>query len=126
MIAARLDSELFKDRNFWYQPEGTDIAWHGLKHNDPDWSHHSRSIAFELFHTEFTYKIYVILNAFSEPLEFELPKPKRGYTWIMLINTALPSPDDFVSERKRKPYEKGSFTAEAYSCAVLYLKRKSI
>lgn len=126
VIAARLDSELFKDRNFWYQPEGTDIAWHGLKHNDPDWSHHSRSIAFELFHTEFTYKIYVILNAFSEPLEFELPKLKQGYTWVMLINTALPSPNDFVSERKRKPYEKTSFTAEAHSCAVLYLKRKGI
>lgn len=123
LLEARRESELFKDRTFWYKPYGTDIAWHGLKQNKPDWGSHSRSIAFELYHTEFVDSIYVILNAYSEPLEFELPKPKKGFTWVMLVNTALPSPKDFVSEKKRKPYKEKSYLAESYSCAVFDMIR---
>jgi glycogen operon protein len=69
------------------------VRWHGVKLDRPDWSDHSRSVAFTI--ENFDRWSHLIFNAFWEPIEFELPKPPRRFQpWLRMIDTDRPSPDD--------------------------------
>src|SRR5262249_58554325 len=48
-------------------------AWHGVKLGQPDWADWSHSVAFSAEDPHKGLSIYVILNAYWEPLNFELP-----------------------------------------------------
>jgi glycogen operon protein len=71
------------------------LRWHGLNVDQPDWGRDSHSLAFTvqgkrgLFH--------LILNAYWDALEFELPSPSNGSRngWRRLIDTFQESPHDF-------------------------------
>jgi glycogen operon protein len=75
-----------------YVDEGAWVEFHGVRPFAPDWSWASRSLAMLLRAVpgEAGEHIYVMANAFWEPLRFELP-PMR---WRRVIDTSLPSPDD--------------------------------
>jgi len=73
-------------------------AWHGTKLNQPDWSQQSHSLALSAHvRTEKKY-FHLILNAYWEPLEFELPLEAEagGDPWRRWIDTSLESPQDIV------------------------------
>ena len=70
------------------------VNWHGVKLNQPDWSHHSHSIAFTIQSLSGDVMTHYILNAHCEALEFDLPKVKHGSYWRRWIDTSLESPDD--------------------------------
>ena len=53
-------------------------AWHGVKLGQPDWGDHSHSLAFEAELRREGLRIYLILNAYWEPLDFELPPAGDG------------------------------------------------
>ena len=38
--------------------------------------------------------IYMIFNAYWDPLEFRIPASPTGRPWRRTVDTALPSPDD--------------------------------
>ena len=78
-------------------------TWHGVKVGQPDWGDHSHSLAFEAELRREGLRIYLILNAHSEPLDFELPPAGEGGTssWRRWIDTALESPQDIVPGRWR-------------------------
>jgi glycogen operon protein len=89
-------------------PMLADIHWHGVEPDQPDFSHGSRTLAFAL-DGRFTgregdadYQIdsdfYVAMNAWSEGLRFRIPPAPTRRRWRRLIDTALPSPEDFVPE----------------------------
>ena len=89
-------------------PGLADIHWHGIEPFQPDFSQQSRSIACTL-DGRFTgrehdpdYKIdtdfYIAFNAWKEPLGFRIPSAPTRRSWRRLIDTARPSPDDFVPE----------------------------
>lgn len=71
-------------------------AWHGVKLDQPDWGDSSRSLAFSGDMPRERLKFHFILNAYSEPLVFELP-PLQSGKWRRWIDTALDSPNDIVS-----------------------------
>ena len=48
-------------------------AWHGVKLNEPDWGDRSHSLALGAELRREGLRFHFILNAFWEPLEFELP-----------------------------------------------------
>ena len=75
------------------------IIWHGQRLQQPDWSEDSHTIAFSLHHPYSEEHLHVILNAYWEPLEFELPSLLLGNSWHRIIDTALPSPEDFSDIR---------------------------
>ena len=87
---------IFMDHAFWNLPGGADIIYHGVRLNEPDWGDGSHSLAYELSHVDCTEHLHIALNAYWEPLDFELPPAGRGHEWRRLIDTALPSPDDFA------------------------------
>ncbi|MCA9422370.1 MAG: glycogen debranching protein GlgX [Nitrospira sp.] len=95
--------------------------WHGVKLHQPDWSPHSRSIAFFVELRREGHFVHFILNAYWEPLEFELPpvNHERGGTWRRWIDTALDSPNDIVPWQTAPEIPGSSYRAEARSVVVL-------
>src|SRR5262245_47609791 len=75
-----------------------DITWHGVRLDRPDWSPTSHSIAFTARVTRDRVSLHVILNAYWDPLEFELPPASDGgrRPWRRWIDTFLESPHDIV------------------------------
>lgn len=70
------------------------IVFHGTKLNQPDWGIHSHSLALTIYNSDKDFILHWIINAFWEPLEFEIPIQQEP--WMRWIDTSLPSPDDIV------------------------------
>ena len=85
------------------------IEWHGVALHNPDWSEHSHSLAFTLQSLSGNFLFHVMLNAYWEPLTFELPPgpPGSDQFWRRCVDTALASPDDF------RPWENAPFVEQA-------------
>ncbi|MGH7182644.1 MAG: glycogen debranching enzyme, partial [Nitrospiraceae bacterium] len=96
-------------------------AWHGVMLHQPDWGTHSRSIAFTVEMRNEGFLGHFILNAYWEPLVFELPTVNNGSgdTWHRWIDTALDSPQDIVPWQTVPAIPGNSYRAEARSVVVL-------
>ncbi len=95
------------------------ISWHGVKLGEPDWSDQSRSLAFSLRHPAAHEFLHVMLNAYWEPLAFELPLLGQGECWYRVVNTALALPDAFCELETTSPHTQDTYRVEARSCVVL-------
>ncbi len=73
------------------------VTFHGVHLNQPDWGYHSHSLAMHLHAVPGDAGLYVIMNAYYEPLTFDLPRDRR---WRRLIDTSLASPDDIVEDEQ--------------------------
>ena len=99
-----------------------DITWHGVKLDKPDWSHSSHSIAFTARSTMDRAPYHVIVNAYWEALEFELPPVSEGgrLQWFRWIDTSLDSPHDIVEWEGAPAVPGHSYRAEPRSMVVLF------
>jgi isoamylase len=97
-------------------------AWHGVKLESPDWSEDSHSLAFEAVLRREGMRIHLILNAYWEPLEFELPRlgDAGDRPWRRWIDTALPSPEDITPWQSAQPWTASTYRAGARSSVVLF------
>ncbi len=105
MIALRLRHPALRRRTFFHGGAGgqpADITWHGVAPCRPDFSWESHSLAFALDGRRVDRSgvvdrdIYVALNAFWEPLVFQIPASPTGRRWRRTVDTALPSPEDIL------------------------------
>ena len=101
------------------------IFWHGVQLNKPDWSEDSHCIAFNLCHPEYNEQLYVILNSYWEPLNFELPHLNYGEHWHRIIDTSLPFPLDFQSPETAPIVKEKYYQAGARSSVVLLVLSSS-
>jgi len=91
-----------------------------VKLNQPDWSafSHSMVIGGELKREGVL--AHIILNAYWESLDFELPTlPGDGETWRRWIDTALDSPDDICEWNSEQPFPGSTYRAAPRSVVVL-------
>jgi glycogen operon protein len=97
-------------------------AWHGVRLNQPDWSDHSHSVAFTAEIRGEKLWFHLILNAYWEPLEFELPPLRQnvGNPWRRWIDTALQTPDDIVPWEQAPLVQGLTYRAEARSVVMLF------
>lgn len=95
-------------------------SWHGVNLGQPDWGENSHSIAFLLNVRRQNMQIYLIMNAYWQPLEFELPRLQGGETWRRWVDTALDSPNDIVPWQTAEPVQGGTYRAGARSVVILY------
>jgi glycogen operon protein len=95
-------------------------AWHGVRLFQPDWGDYSHSIALGAELPREGLRFHLILNAYWEPLSFELPKLETGDAWRRWIDTALESPDDIVPWQTAPAISGESYRAEARSVVMLY------
>jgi len=93
-------------------------SWHGVKLNQPDWSHSSHSIALTAEILKHRIFIHWILNAWREPLDFELPT--ECGQWNRWIDTSLEPPEDIVTREEARPVLDGSYRAAPHSVVVLF------
>jgi glycogen operon protein len=95
-------------------------CWHGVKLHQPDWSPTSRSLAFGAELWEEGIRFHMILNAYWEPLQFELPPAEDGGApWRRWIDTFLPPPDDIVEWRAALPVDGLQYQAGPRSVVIL-------
>jgi len=93
-------------------------SWLGVKLNQPDWSHSSHSIALTAEIVKKRLFLHWILNAWREPLDFELPAD-RGH-WNRWIDTSLEPPQDIVTWEDVCPVLSPSYLAAPHSVVVLF------
>jgi glycogen operon protein len=97
-------------------------AWHGVTLHQPDWDDGSRSVALGGELREEGLLFHLILNAYWEPLRFELPKVGQGgeNLWRRWIDTSLDSPDDIVCWEKAPPLADTTYRVADRSVVMLY------
>jgi glycogen operon protein len=107
--------------------QGANKAWHGIKRNQPDWSDDSHSVAFSAEIRKQNLLVYLILNAYWESLEFELPligkeSPEKWRRWI---DTSLEPPQDIVEWQSASPVSTEAYPAGPRSVVVLFARTEA-
>ena len=83
------------------------FTWHGVRLNAPDWSHESHTL-------------HLIINAFWEALEFELPAlVETGETWRRCVDTYRDAPDDICGWEDAPAVREHSYRVHPRSVVVL-------
>lgn len=100
---------------------GTRLEWHGVKLNRPDWGPHSHSLAGTVRGPRLDAVLHMMLNAYWEPLDFEVPPLPEGYQgpWRQWIDTSRPSPDDICGWQHGCPVTNPTYHLESRSLAIL-------
>ena len=74
------------------------MQWHGVKLNAPDWGEASHTLAATVRALGGRLWLHAILNAYWEPLEFEVPPIGAGHEpWRRCLDTFQDSPDDICA-----------------------------
>ena len=95
-------------------------SWHGVKLDQPDWSPFSHSIAIGGELKGEGLLAHIILNAYWEPLEFELPIVREGReNWRRWIDTALDPPHEICEWNEEEPVLGSIYSAGPRSVVVL-------
>ncbi len=101
-------------------PREVKHAWHGVKLNQPDWSPGSHSLAVGVDLKNEGLGMYLILNAYWEALDFELPVARNGReNWRRWIDTALDPPHEICKWNEAVPVPGETYRAGARSVVVL-------
>jgi isoamylase len=103
--------------------ERAGVEWHGVALNQPDWSPHSHSLAFTLRSIRGRFALHCMVNAYWEPLTFELPPVAADSQdrWRRCIDTALASPDDIGRWGDAPVVEQPTYAVQPRSLALLAL-----
>jgi glycogen operon protein len=117
---------VFRKERFWLPPDHHDaptVTWHGVMLFQPDWSSHSHTLAFEIRSNADSEHLHIILNAYTEPLEFELPDPRIlrevPARWLRLVDTALAPPDDVRPPEEAPVVGTAKYSVSPRSAVVL-------
>src|SRR5262245_14123365 len=98
-------------------------AWHGVRLFQPDWSPHSHSLALGAEVPGIGLDLHLILNAYWEALDFELPPPNGVDPWRRWIDTSLAPPEDIAPWQNVGPVDDArAYRAGSQSVVVLWRK----
>jgi len=98
------------------------IQWHGVKLKEPDWSYESHSLAATVPLLGYQLSMHLIVNAYWEPLEFELPPLEdTRESWRRCLNTYLDPPHD-ICDWSAAPSLEGVTWVEPHSVVLLFAR----
>lgn len=123
LIAQRQANDLAKiDLNFSLNEliRHADMQWHGIRLHEPDWTDCSHSIAFSAQSLLRRFVFHCMINAYWEPLTFELPQNEPGMKWQRLIDTSLPSPDDIIPWCSAPFTDDQTYTVPPHTLVMLF------
>lgn len=112
--AERLDMSL--NELLRHQP----VQWHGVKLNAPDWGHESHTVAATVRLLGYPLLLHLIINAYWEALEFELPRTREG--WRRCVDTYLDPPEDICSWVDAPMLPASTYRVEPRSVVLLVAK----
>jgi len=93
------------------------LTWHGLALKSPDWSDNSHSIALTVASLLGTFTVHAMLNAYWEPLTFELPPTDNR--WRRWVDTSLSHPEDIYGWEQAPIVSQPRYTVGPRSQAFL-------
>ena len=99
-------------------------SWHGVKLHHPDWGNDSHSIALSALLRQDGLMVHLILNAYRDNLNFELPPRSAAEApWQRWIDTALDSPHDIVPWEKAPDVPTHTYPAQSHSVVLLFARQ---
>jgi isoamylase len=111
----RIENSLLTRKEFLKE---SDVEWHGLQPLKANWSDENRFVAYTLTDNVKSETLYIAFNAHFQPANIHLPPPPKGKNWFRVIDTSLPSPNDFCQNAKDNPPLKFTYTMPDYSAFV--------
>jgi glycogen operon protein len=110
--------------HFWSTAdENPRLLWHGIHLGQPDFGTNSHSLAFTLRDPDGDDFLHVMLNAYWEKLSFEIPPLPLGKSWVQIVNTALPSPQDICNGEESPPIDSDQLALEPRSSVILAIRQ---
>ena len=107
--------------------DSSSFHWHGIKLWQPDWGEDSHCIALNIISFRGNYTFHFMMNAYWEPLEFEIPPVTESFNsgWKRWIDTYLESPEDILDAPNTAPSIKiNSYLVQPRSIVVLIAGKK--
>ncbi len=96
------------------------VRLHGVRVGEPDLAHHSRSLAISASNLSGTLHMYFAINAWSEPLDFELPPtPAQELSWRRVVDTQLAPPEDICPLEEARPIDADAYRVGPRSVLAL-------
>ncbi len=102
--------------------ERAKIRFHGVRVDEPDFSHHSRSIALSAQSLSGELLMHFALNGYWAPLDFELPPLPDWATsgWRRVVDTALAAPDDISTPQRAQVIATPTYRVGGRAVAVFF------
>jgi len=124
LIRFRMKFDITRDEYAMTLPEylrRAKIRWHGVKLDQPDWGPDSHALAVTVEGLAGTRAAHLILNAYWEAQDFELPPPPAGSPsgWRRLIDTFVPSPMDCQTFADAPAVSAASYLVQPRSVVLL-------
>ena len=94
------------------------IEWHGTRLHAPDWGYDSHSLAATVHLVGYDLLLHLIINAYWQPLDFDLPR--LGGSWHRCVDTYLDSPDDICDWITAPRLPDLSYRAQPRSVVLLF------
>jgi isoamylase len=99
------------------------VQWHGVRLNTPDWSAESHTLAATVRLFGYPLLLHIMINAFWEPLEFEILVLDRPHeSWRRCIDTYLDPPDDICGWASARALQGSMCRVEPRSLVLLLAK----
>ncbi len=115
MIAFRKAHPSIARSQYWRE----DVSWYGSENRDPDFSPGGQTLAFCLRGGKLgDDDIYVMANASAHEVRFQIHEGSAS-AWLLVADTSLPSPGDFVQPEERKRLTSSGYRAGPRSVVVL-------
>jgi glycogen operon protein len=95
------------------------MEWHGVRPHQPDWGEQSHSLATRIGYEGTDLEIYLIVNAYWESLQFELPVCGGSRLWRRCVDTSLAPPEDLRLDAAAPLVTCGSVLVQPRSVVVL-------
>ena len=100
------------------------VEWHGVKLRCPDWSDESHSLAFTVGTLDGRFLVHGMVNAYWEPLTFELPPaPGVHQGWRRAFDTFLEPPQDICDSPDAAPVVDETYEVQPRSLVLLFAGR---
>ncbi|MHB9074805.1 MAG: glycogen debranching protein GlgX [Desulfobaccales bacterium] len=102
-----------------------EIQFHGASLDPQDWADDAHSLALTARDPESGLMLNLMINAYWEPLEFELPPLPQGQKqgWHCWLDTSLPSPNDIVPWAETTQVSGYTYLVQARSLVGLMSRR---
>ena len=96
------------------------FQWHGVKLNAPDWSHESHTLAATVRLLGYPLLLHVIINAYWEALEFEIPPLDQPHeSWRRCVDTYLDPPEDICRWTNAQSIQRSTCLVQPRSVVLL-------
>jgi len=103
----------------------SEIQFHGVKLNQQDWADDAHSLALTAWDPERSLGLNLMISAYWEPLEFELPPRPDGQPqeWHCWLDTSLPPPHDIVPWSEAAPVSGSTYLVQARTVVGLIFRQ---